>query len=108
MISPDYSKNPKMFYDMVVELRNEVAPLLILPIIKEGIADGSITTEQPEELADFLALITNIWINPIVFKDNPNVICSRYIFLSEMLKKFNLDIVDEEIIKKIRCFGESN
>ena len=75
MISPDYSKNPKMFYDMVVELRNEVAPLLILPIIKEGIADGSITTEQPEELADFLALITNIWINPIVFKDNPNVIC---------------------------------
>ena len=105
LISPDYSKNPKMFYDMVVELRNEVAPLLILPIIKEGIADGSITTEQPEELADFLALITNIWINPIVFKDNREVICSRYILLSEMLKKFNLDIVDEEIIKKIRGFG---
>lgn len=91
---------------MVVELRNEVAPLLILPIIKEGIADGSIATEQPEELADFLALITNIWMNPIIFRDNPDVICRRCILLSEMLKTFNLDIVDEEIIKKIRCFGE--
>lgn len=104
LISPDYSKNPKMFYNMVVELRNEIAPLLILPIIKEGIADGSITTEQPEELAEFLALIVNIWINPIVFKDKPDVICSRCNLLSEMLKKFNLDIMDEEIIKKIRGF----
>lgn len=105
-ISPDYSKNPKMFYNMVVELRNELAPLLILPIIKEGIADGSIATEQPEELADFLALITNIWMNPIIFRDNPDVISRRCILLSEMLKTFNLDIVDEEIIKKLRCFGE--
>lgn len=104
LISPDYSKNPKMFYNMVVELRNEIAPLLILPIIKEGIADGSITTEQPEELAEFLALIVNIWINPIVFKDKLDVICSRCNLLSEMLKKFNLDIMDEEIIKKIRSF----
>lgn len=106
VISPDYSKNPKMFYNMVVELRNEIAPLLILPIIKEGIADGSITTEQPEELADFLALVVNIWINPIVFKDKPDVICSRCILLSEMLKEFNLDIMDEEIIKNLKSFGE--
>lgn len=102
LISTDYSKNPKMFYNMVVELKNEIAPLLILPIIKQGIADGSITTEQPEELAEFLALIANIWINPIVFKDTPDVICSRCILLSEMLEKFNLDIMDEEIIKKVK------
>lgn len=105
LISPDYSKNPKMFYNMVVELRNEIAPLLILPVIKEGIADGSITTEQPEELADFLALITNIWINPIVFKEKPDEICSKCILLSEMLKNFNLDIMDEEIIKKLKRLG---
>ncbi len=108
LISPDYSKNPKMFYNMVVELKNEIAPLLILPIIKEGIADGSITTEQPEELADFLALITNIWINPIVFKDKPDVIYGKCILLSEMLKNFNLDIIDEEIIKKLKVLEENS
>lgn len=98
----DYAKNPKMLYSLLLELKDEIAPLFILPIIEEGIADGSIITEYPKELSELLALFVNFWINPLVFESSPNEIVKKCKLFSSMLAPFNLDILDDELIDKLK------
>ncbi|MBQ8013209.1 MAG: TetR/AcrR family transcriptional regulator [Treponema sp.] len=98
----DYAKNPKMLYSLLLELKDEIAPLFILPIIEEGIADGSIITECPKELSELLAFVVNFWINPLVFESSPNEIVKKCKLFSSMLAPFNLDILDDELIDKLK------
>ncbi|MBR0032814.1 MAG: TetR/AcrR family transcriptional regulator [Treponema sp.] len=98
----DYAKNPKMLYSLLLELKDEIAPLFILPIIEEGIADGSIITEYPKELSELLAFVVNFWINPLVFESLPNEIVKKCKLFSSMLAPFNLDILDDELIDKLK------
>lgn len=98
----DYSKNPKMLYALLLELKDEVAPLFIRPIIEQGIADGSIKTEYPKELSEMLALSINLWINPLIFECPPEEILRKCKLFSSMMAPFNLDIMDEELVEKIK------
>ena len=63
-VAPNLSSNPRLIYSMFRETVVEAAPDYIVPIIKQGIVDGSIKTEYPEELAELIILIANIWMNP--------------------------------------------
>lgn len=37
----------------------------LLPVIEEGIADGSITCEHPREAAEAVSLLANLWLLPL-------------------------------------------
>ena len=50
-VAPDLGNNPRLLYSIFSETVDEAAPHYILPIIKQGIADGSIQTDYPAELA---------------------------------------------------------
>lgn len=47
-VAPDFQNNPRLLDSLLRETVEVVAPYYILPIIKEGIEDGSIRTEFPE------------------------------------------------------------
>ena len=98
----DYSKNPKMLYAFLLELKDEVAPLFIRPIIEQGIEDGSIKTEYPKELSELLALFVNLWINPLIFECPSEELLKKCKLFSSMMAPFNLDILDEELVEKIK------
>lgn len=98
----DYSKNPKMLYALLLELKDEVAPMFILPILEQGIKDGSIKTDFPKELSELLALIINFWINPLIFECPPEEILRKCKLFSSMLAPFNLDILDESLLEKLK------
>lgn len=98
----DYSKNPKMLYSLLEEIKNEVAPMFVLPIINQGIQDGSIQTDFPEQLAQILVLIINFWINPLVFDCSPEEIVKKCKLFSSMLAPFNLDIINDEILNQLK------
>ena len=54
---------------LATEMRSifmEVAPDFIEPILRQGMADGSIQTDHPRELAEAMMLLSDLWINPIV------------------------------------------
>lgn len=103
----DYSKNPQMLYSLIKELKEEVAPMFIRPLIEQGIADGSIKTDYPKELSEMLAILINLWINPLVFEASPTDTASKLMFLSEMLAGYNLNIIDDELINKIRLLSDT-
>ena len=98
----DYSKNPKMLYALLLELKDEVAPMFILPILEQGIKDGSIKTDFPKELSELLALIINFWINPLIFECPPEEMLRKCKLFSSMLAPFNLDILDESLLEKLK------
>lgn len=37
----------------------------ILPVVEQGVCDGSIRTDCPEELAEVLAMLGNLWLVPL-------------------------------------------
>lgn len=96
----DYTKNPLIFRNMFTELTEEIAPMFIRPLIDEGIRDGSVRTDSPKELSEFLALNLNLWINPSVSGGTPEETAARLRLMSQMLAGIGLDIVDDEFLKE--------
>ena len=40
------------------------APAYIVPIIRQGIAEGVIETDYPEQMAELILITANVWMNP--------------------------------------------
>lgn len=101
-VAPDLGNNPRLLYSMFRDTVDEVAPSYILPIIKQGIKDGTIWTDYPEELAELILLAANIWMNPMVFQDSAERSNRKFIVFCQMMKSFGLDIVDEEMLNRLK------
>lgn len=106
MIKVDYSKNPRMLYELMRELKEEISPMFIQPLIEQGIADGSFKTNYPKELAEMLTLLMNVWVNPLVFDASPEETVNRCMFLSEMMAGYNLNIMDDELKNKLETVSK--
>lgn len=68
--APNLGNNPRLLYSIFSETMMVAAPDYIQPIIEQGIADGSIQTEYPKELAELIIMAANIWMNPMIFGDS--------------------------------------
>lgn len=101
-VAPNLSKNPRLIYSMFRETVVVAAPDYIVPIIKQGIADGSIQTEYPEELAELIILIANIWMNPMIFDNTVEEASRKFMLFRQMMQGFGLDIVDDEMLERLR------
>lgn len=80
---------------------DDAAPHYILPIIRQGLADGSIATECPEELAELVMLVANIWMNPIMFYSTREQSRRKFILFRQMMQGFGLDIVDDAMLERL-------
>lgn len=101
-VAPDFNHNPRFLSMLLHDTIEEAAPNYILPIIQEGMADGSIQTDYPKELAELVLLVANIWMNPMIFHNTEEEVCRKFMVFSQMLQGFGLDIADQDILDRIR------
>ena len=101
-MAPDLGNNPRLLYSIFRETVDEAAPHYILPIIKQGIADGSIQTDYPSELAELIILVANIWTNPMIFDSTPDESFRKFMIFRQMMQGFGLDIVDDELLERLQ------
>ncbi len=101
-VAPDLGNNPRLLYSIFRETVDEAAPHYILPIIKQGIADGSIQTDYPAELAELIILVANIWTNPMIFDSTPEESFRKFMIFRQMMQGFGLDIVDDELLERLQ------
>ena len=101
-VAPDLGNNPRLLYSIFRETVDEAAPHYILPIIKQGIADGSIQTDYPAELAELIILVANIWTNPMIFDSPPDESFRKFMIFRQMMQGFGLDIVDDELMERLQ------
>lgn len=101
-VAPELSNNPRLIFSILQETIEEAAPDYIKPIIEQGIADGSICTEYPAELAELVLLAANIWMNPMIFDDTEEKSYRKFMVFAQMMKGLGLDIVDKEMLERLQ------
>lgn len=83
---------------------DESANRFLLPIIREGVADGSLTCEYPEQAAEAIALLANLWLIPL-FRPNDSLeaMLARAECLSRMSRALGIDLGQDvcETTKKV-------
>ncbi|MDO4307095.1 MAG: TetR/AcrR family transcriptional regulator [Eubacteriales bacterium] len=101
-VAPNLGNNPRLMYSIFRETIDDAAPNYIRPIIEQGIADGSIQTESPAELAELIILAANIWMNPMLFDDSEEKAYRKFMIFRQMMQGFGLDIVDDEMLDRLQ------
>ena len=101
-VAPDFHDNPKLLFSLLHDTIDNAAPNYILPIIRQGISDGSIKTDYPEQLAELILLAANAWLNPMIFDSTEEESRRKFMVFRQMLQGFGLDIVDSEILERLQ------
>ena len=104
--APNIRSSPALVSSILLSSVENTVPEYVLPIIMQGIEDGSIHTDYPEELAELIMLVGNVWLDPMIFDDPPDKICRKCILYDRMLRAFGLDIIDDDIIERLRSLTE--
>lgn len=75
---------------------DESADGYLLPVIEEGIADGSIACECPREAAEAVSLLANLWLLPLFRPLEPKErMLARAQCLAQMAAAVGLDLGEE-------------
>ncbi|MEG0502769.1 MAG: TetR/AcrR family transcriptional regulator [Cellulosilyticaceae bacterium] len=105
-IAPNLLKNPSFLAIQLQSCIEEAAPFYIKPVLEEGIADGSIQTDYPKELAEVLMLLSNIWLNPMIFPASPKEVLGRCYFFKNMLLSLGIDFIDDSMLERISQYAK--
>ena len=100
--APDFSHNSKLFFGFLHDTMYDSAPNYIFPIIKQGISDGSIKTEYPEQLSELIMVSINIWMNPMIFESSEEEVYHKLMVFDQAMRPFGLDIIDDDIISRMQ------
>lgn len=90
----DPMRNPRMLATEYRDLFAVSAHELMMPVIEQGVEDGTIQTEYPRELAEAIALLNNLWCVPAFFPARDEEEQARRVaFMNAFMKGMGLDIV---------------
>ena len=104
---PFLIENPKFMALQMQSILGEAAPDYILPILKEGIADGSIRADYPEQLAEVLLLMTDLWLHPIFRPSTPEQVRGRCAFFNQFTRQYGFELLDGDLIDAMAEFCRS-
>ncbi|WMJ79488.1 TetR/AcrR family transcriptional regulator [Clostridium sp. MB40-C1] len=98
-VAPNLLKNPQILAIQLQGIIDETVPFYILPVIEQGIADGSIQTDYPKELSEVLMLLTNMWLNPMIFAVSSTEMLNKCRFFQKILLSLGLDLIDDRMLE---------
>lgn len=101
-VAPELSNNSRLLFSIFRETMDDAAPNYIQPILEQGIADGSIQTDYPEELAELIILVANIWMNPMIFGDSVEEARRKCMVFRQMMQGLGLDVIDQEMLDRLQ------
>ena len=104
---PFLIENPKFMALQMQSILGEAAPDYILPILNQGIADGSIRADYPEQLAEVLLLMTDLWLHPILRPSTPEQVRARCAFFNQFTRQYGFELLDEDLIDTLVGFCRS-
>ena len=104
---PFLIENPKFMALQMQSILWEAAPHYVLPILREGIADGSIRTDHPEELSEALLLLSDLWLHPVHRPSTPEQVRARCAFFNQFTRQYGFELLDEDIIEAMVGFCRS-
>lgn len=98
-------ENPRFLAGMIKENQQTLVPYL-RKFIEEGIQDGSIHTQYPQELAEVMILLTGLWMVPDVYPASAAQMLRKFQFIGELLERMGLPLVDEAMLQDLKPYFE--
>lgn len=102
--APDMLNNPKILTMQIKSIMEDSAPHLVRPFIEQGIADGSIRTDYPGELAEVILLLINLWLSPLVSYAEPETMLRRFRLFQRLLLGIGVDLLDDQMLERFMEF----
>lgn len=102
-ISGQFLQDSKFMMNQFHEVFRFVVPEFMLPLIEEGRRDGSIQTDFPQELAELVMMLFNIWLNPIFIASDYAGTLRKLHFLQELFNGMGLPIIDDSAIEQLEA-----
>ena len=96
--------NPQFLTLQAKSIFEEAAPHYVLPILNEGIADGSIRADHPAELSEVLILLADIWLHPVLRPSTPDQLRARCAFYNQFTRQYGFELLDEDMIEAMAGF----
>ncbi|MDD4849915.1 MAG: TetR/AcrR family transcriptional regulator [Gemmiger sp.] len=103
---PNLVKNPQLLSLHLSNTIEDVVPHYILPVIQEGIDDGSIQCDYPQEMADVLMLLTNVWLNPLIYPATQEGIRRKIALFNQILASLGFPTLEAGLDEHIQLVGE--
>ena len=104
---PFIIENPKFMTLQMQSILGEAAPDYVLPVLREGIADGSIQANHPEELSEVLLLLSDLWLHPILRPSTPEQVRARCAFFNQFTRQYGFELLDEDLIEAMAEFSRT-
>ena len=98
--------SPHIVITLMQNSVNIVAPQFA-KIMREGVNDGSITTEYPEECAEVFILLHNIWCTHTIFERESFTTIRKLKYLQQVMKSMGADIISDSLIHEYMQFIEN-
>jgi len=99
-------QDPKIIIGMMKH-NMEISVPIVADILREGIEDGSIKTDYPDECAQVMMLLLNLWCDPVVFECDMFALRKRFAYLQHILRVSGVDIVTDKLLEKTIKFTEN-
>lgn len=91
-------KNPRLLAKAIEDNRRLVTPLW-RELIEEGIRDGSVHTDYPQEIAELLSLLDTIWMAPSVFPMTREELLRKFRCAGEIFARMGVPLIDREMLE---------
>lgn len=104
---PALLNSPTLLTYYIRMIYEEVVPEYVVPIIRQGTKDGSIHCENPEELAEVLMILSDIWLNQLIFYTDDEKLYRKCIVVNQMLKPFGIELFDDTFIRLLQNCWEA-
>lgn len=86
--------NPRLMSSLLQDVYSEVAPYSLGPIIQQGIDDGSLPVADAQTFAEYLLILVNVWLNPMVQFDSTDQMVQRFRLFKSAMDGLGIPIVD--------------
>ena len=104
--TPNLLNNPKLLSIFLSDLINFVIPKYAEPVIRQGLEDGSIKTDYPKETAETMMLLSNIWLNPLIYPMTNEEYIRKIEFFNHIMASLIPDLIDEEMQQRLSHFRD--
>ncbi|GAA0702335.1 TetR/AcrR family transcriptional regulator [Paraclostridium ghonii] len=102
--APNLMKNPRFLTQQLYNTIDNIAHHLVEPIIKEGIKDGSIVSDNPKEVAEIFMILMNIWINPAIFHFTKEEFNNKFMFFRKLTFDLGIPVLDDEVFEVLEKY----
>lgn len=96
-VTPKLLDNPRLLAIQLRSVIEDVVPNYVEPVIEEGVKDGSIVTKHPKELAQVMILLSNIWMNPLVYSMSKEEIIAKISFFHDMMQAMGIPLMNDAL-----------